>query len=925
MIYKQAYIELVVNGVNVDIESQESINIRINNVLYDPSALSSKQAEYSFSFDLPATPKNNKLFAYANNLSSMNKFIKTYDAKLYVDGQMLFSGSLTLNKYKDNKYNVNLVTIRAIDYDEIFGDTKMNELEWEIPFNGADSINDYNSRLETDVVFPLVSYGAFQKVPIFSDDVGNDYTSKFDLDQYNRWYIESFYPSTKVLTTVKKCFEQKGYYVDGDVFQDIFLNNIYQSVNLADEQKPKYNIGLPAFGKVDVSITARTGGDDYYEQELGFQYMPTSTVNRSVYYNFPAVRLYNLLNSQTKTINQPKSYMYQPNEGLIVIPADGFYRIDLDVDYINQTIEEISASRYCYGDSNTTPYEINCEQMSDMREVTPVEIQLVKNYDNDLELIKGRLNVTYRNGSPQREVFEGQTNREQWLTCYPHEDAYMSIYPTKRVERGEAKSKRWSRQSSMALGYTYMNQWTDIMPYDPLVNPNFICGVSTLSNGVPSVIKNGSSWNRTVTDRVNSFYNQSGYYWMKKQNGNISYSATTYNQNTYTGETPSSYFHSDAASAYGKVSCTVWLNRNDVLNLFAVQREFHLAESNVPVNYASNISCRLRLEAVSPDSYELLVQRNYGYNTPVSFPTELQLGEFFNSETEMQEYIQNVVKAFNWDVRQNGNRITINKKQSFPNKNGCYVDLDGKANSKDASVLPIEYPKSMAVRYKIDKEEYGFEYSVPSDKINLEDWYNYGNSGYSIINLSQKEGASEQNVDIPFSYTWYVPFNWYDVTSADTKVWDVPTTLNLPCISKSEYMIDGYDYSESLKHDGYGLAQRFWIRPRATYCHVWLDVYPQEKVFIYEPTNLYTNYRDVYFNLSYKMNEISILNTYFNITPYLNSNYIELEVYLTANEYNLVKSGANVRFDSDTYYVTEISGFDPSQNNPTNIKMIKRI
>ena len=138
-------------------------------------------------------------------------------------------------------------------------------------------------------------------------------------------------------------------------------------------------------------------------------------------------------------------------------------------------------------------------------------------------------------------------------------------------------------------------------------------------------------------------------------------------------------------------------------------------------------------------------------------------------------------------------------------------------------------------------------------------------------------------------------------------------------------MIDGYDYTESLKHDGYSLTQRFWWKPRPTSMYVWTRTYPAERVWIYEPTNLYTNYRDIYLNLSYKDTENSILTQYFNLAPYLASNYVEVEAYISPDEYNMIKNGALIRFDKDLYYPVEINGYDPSGYNPTEIKMMKKL
>ena len=226
MIYNEHLIELYIDDTLADITSQESLNLRLNSVLYNPTEIISREAEYSFSFDLPATSTNNKIFGYANNLSALNKFTRNYKSKVYADGHLLFDGTIIVNSIENHSYNVNLVAVKAVDFEEIFGDSTMNEIDWWIDFNGVNSINDYNAS-SNDVTFPLISYGAFQKVPVSSDEVGNEYTSKFDLDKYNRWYVESFYPSPNMLKLLSEVFDVKGYRLEGDIFSDEMMRNIY--------------------------------------------------------------------------------------------------------------------------------------------------------------------------------------------------------------------------------------------------------------------------------------------------------------------------------------------------------------------------------------------------------------------------------------------------------------------------------------------------------------------------------------------------------------------------------------------------------------------------------------------------------------------------------------------------------------------------
>lgn len=943
MFNKNHQIHLIINKQTADLSDYDT-SVRLNSILYNPAEIISGQGDYSFSFDLPATKNNNRIFAYSNQLSVLNKGVMPYKAQLYADEHLLFDGSLTVSSYKGGKYSVNLVVVRVVDYDSIFGESVMSDLDWYIPFDGAVTVNEYNASADSDVTFPLVSYGAFQKVPKDSDDVGNTYTSKFDLDEYNRWYIESFYPSPKVLTTLRKCFEHHGYTVTGDVFDDDILNSIYASVNLSDEQDPLYNIGNPTFGKVDISLSATTSGTPY-EQELSFPYEYVSVrdaLKNRVYgtteaYNFATVRLYNLLNVSRQqsglTVNQAKSYMYQPNEDLIVIPADGFYKIEMEIGLIAQTPQTFSAKQWVVHENTDDPLsEETVTIASDINWTTPVEIQLVRNYDDNLELIKGKWNRAYTSvsdgGSSGRSGKIGTYT--EWLTCYPHEDLYAAKCPTdsKLVVRktkttditssgstptrrgGDGGNDRQRNYSTFDMGYIYKDG--EIMAYDPAVNPDFIIGHSTMGTPTDAVIRNGKSWTRMSADEGQAFYNNTGYSMLRNTGNTSILRPTDHNANTYPN-TPRNT---------NKIYAMVYLRKNDILQLFAVQRGY---DNVTAYNYATDINLSFSIEAASPRSYTLLRQSGYGYSSPTEFDTELRIGNFLNSGTTMSSWVQMVRDAFNLEITVEDKTVNIGRKLLFGERNGnnAIIPIDHKVSTydgySDVTWKPIDYPKSMAVRYNIDTEECGFEKSVSPQHINDDDWEEYGDYGYDVIEMSKRDGASEQNLDLALSYCWYTDFSHYDVTSADTKEsGQTPVTLNIPVISKAEFLVDGYDYEESLKHDGYGLTQRFWFTPSGTNRNVWLDVYPQESVDLY----VSSNYKDGV-SLSYKIGENSLLRRYFNVTPLLSSNYVEVDVYLTAEEYKLLKNGARVKFDDDLYYVCDIEGYDPTGNNETKLTLIK--
>ena len=223
MIQNVHYIELYINGQLMELQSQESLNLRINSVLFIPTEVKTTQAEYSFSFDLPSTPHNDKILNYANNFSRINKYHTRYPAEVYADGELVFEGSLTNQKYsaKDKMYTCNLVNIKVETLEELFGEQTLTDLKWEVPFDGAPTINAVNDDfLHTKYFFPFVNYGTFQKDYIRKDDVSATYTPKHTLDKYNRWYYNSIYPSLNMMEILRKAYESKGFTVAGSAFSD---------------------------------------------------------------------------------------------------------------------------------------------------------------------------------------------------------------------------------------------------------------------------------------------------------------------------------------------------------------------------------------------------------------------------------------------------------------------------------------------------------------------------------------------------------------------------------------------------------------------------------------------------------------------------------------------------------------------------------
>ena len=928
MLQSNSTLDIIVNGQMVDILDRSSINLRINSVIYNPTEIKSKQAEYSFSFNLPTTPNNNRIFDYANELSKLNKFKNIYNCEVYVDGDLIFNGSLRISSIKKGFYNVNLVSIKINTLEDIFGDMTMNEIDWKIPFESVGSINTYNADLDSEVFFPLVSYGVFQKSPSSSNfsDIEN-YTSKFVFDKSNRWYYETFNPSMSLLGIVRRAFEQKGYKVEGNIFEDDIVNKLYTSINIANDQKPTYNIGNPNFGALSIScqfssyVNKNTGDArvaDCLEHNLSFPYVKCSDND----YVWDKVDIYDLWASQNSKITVPNNqYLFDENSNCIVVPADGLYKIRISVNGTlpTQTVNVDERIKNLSGEESLRQRNLYNDFNNDM----PIEIQLVRN-TNTCELIHGIQQEEWwqtTNGS--------LINRSTWYTAYPHESLYGSTQPT-------TSNALYGGYHTTGDGYFipnsglpngvvvdqyeffqgFMPKEGDLLAFDPWVNPYFIAGVSTYGPGVdivvpsgkgtPSVIKNGYSWNSSTSDKNGSRYNCE-YWQLSYKPGGYQWKANTHNKNRLL-DSPDNIVTVNGQQFTGTVNAIVKLNKNDIVSLKAVARHWSKDDNSVRFKFDCNVT--VEMQAYSPNSIESMDYNGRGWNSPTEFDVDLQLGNFLNKGVQVKNFIDNFIKEFNLSYINEGNVVYLNKQQLDIDKPKYAINIDDRVNIDDFETEMIDYPSSLEVKYKIDTEEWGFETTVPADKLNDSNWKDYGDYGSSKIEIDDRNDNTGEELSLTTSYCWYDEFRMLDDNGTEI------AKFNIPVISKYSYMIDGYSYQESMKVDGKGLPMRYWFRNPPTRTSVLVN-----KVPIYITTT--TNELDGT-ELSYKNKDGSLLRRFFNLHPNLSSNYVKIKCYLTAKEYQQLKMGANVIYNSDTYIVSEIGGFDAMGINTCELTLIKK-
>lgn len=989
MISARHYIELWVNGKMVELEDQDSLGIRLNAVLFNPTKVTTTKSEYSFSFDVPSTPNNNRIFNYANNLSRLNKFHGRYTAKVVADGDEIFNGSMIIEKYDASKkmYSCNLVNVKTNTLEDIFKDKKLTDYKWMIDYSGATTINAVNSDMSSKYYFPFLSYGVFQKDYVSSDQVGNTYTSKFLIDKYCKFYHSSFFPSINVSEEIRQLFEKEGYTVNGSLFNDPWLSNVYSSVNLNDEQVPMYNVGNPLFGKVDISFhwdnkssvlsdgtTTSKIGNGGIVQDLSYPFyrvdgrmtdLSQFHGDTSIVYNFDKILLYGMLDSKNNksvtVTSNTKSYMYDPNEMVIVIPTDGWYKITFECRNISLDKSKTTFKAKQWNATYNSKDAFEKREMTitkDSFDTCPLEIQLVKNYDNNVELIKGDTNIVYETGNPNDKTYTikgngytGSTvnNRYEWRTSFPHQELQGATSPTKTdnivttvisnqnsgfgnqslgggfngggsfgnggfgnrpgVTTPSSSSSLSSKYKS--LGYVPSD---GMFPYDQAVSTAFICGYSSMGSECVSVMRRGYSWSRLSSVYNKIFATVSGMTLLYAESGQTKEKTTEYQTNTYKNAGHTLVNTKSGNNGSFSVTCLTYLKRNDILEPMAIQRDYE------GQRYAYSLDGRLTVQAITNRGEEALRNDKYfNASSPTEFPTQLNLFDFTNNETKASDWISNIQKAFNLEIKTEGNTVTIDVKKTPNSRIGYAVDIDDRINQYEAESEYISYPRSMSVKYKINKDEWGFEKTVSQDHINDADWYDYGDSGYTVIQLNDDTyETSSQDIQTDFSYTYYDIFKFKNVDVNGNEGTSEKLIL-LPVIELSQYMADGYGYDEAMKHDGYSLSQRFWFRQQPSTDGVYLHDNLHEFVKFSIPTNHLDD-----FNLSYKDSEKSILTEYFTCNPMLDSNYVNVDVYMSPSEYKDIKNGSFVHFDSDLYVVSEMEGYDPSGIDKVSLKLIKK-
>ena len=255
-----------------------------------------RSGEFSFTLTLPKTKINNAVFEYANDPHQIDKFRRSVDfaAELFVDGEDILKGNFKLNEVTPDGYNGNLYGLSISWADELEG-VNLRALDWEVPYlaagGGVNEIDDYNTRINSPIRFPLISYFPFPNSNPANNPVVLNAGTLFTIDQMPF--------ETSIKETVRRMFAAIGWEVSGGMFSEDWFKSLY--IPYTEPSAPPLNYktlgGLDAekfTSFVNIPFTDTTPPDNLFPlspavRSIGYENLViTDIINTS-----PVVSLYN--------------------------------------------------------------------------------------------------------------------------------------------------------------------------------------------------------------------------------------------------------------------------------------------------------------------------------------------------------------------------------------------------------------------------------------------------------------------------------------------------------------------------------------------------------------------------------------------------------------------------------------------------------
>lgn len=925
-------VELYINNQLCDIVSPYELGVRFQREILIPSEITTKDVQYSFTIKLPTSATNNNIFNFANVEEVKNKFNYEYNAILIVDSVTVFTGKFKITEIDEDTYKGNLYIPATKTIKEIFNGKKMTENgNWYIPFTDiTSSFDKYNLPSNTiqPCIFPLVLYGLLPKVSknpnaVVNGEIVGEYSPKDVFDEYVRLGIEDFPPSINVLQMLQKIFLNNGYTLGGTAFEDTRLTNLYMSYMNDSDYVQEWNWGKLSKFNIKGKWNAIENIDDY---RLFERCINRNETDKGVYYTCNLLESNRITNVTYTDSGSNINSFYVPNDDTnydkykydIIIPQSGLYKVKL-----NATVR-LEDRRQGFSDNGNN--FIACGSRSSWSENylynKRVEVVVLRDYgEGDFRLDNTTICSLYCNPNENQNILFDSKNSNNYPKYFPKQ------YCMQMVDA--------STNSNLINGLAFGRPNFEV-DKRKLITPRYN------DHSHPLVIKNGWSWNNSFSQKkkIYSAYNNTTAYdaWNivsyelgdeeedTPENMNVDWVDST-KYYTVLKNAPSSYINSDnRLYGDGQVCSIIYLEKGERLTVASISDagDERTTKSHTDTNWGMNIhyiDFELDVELFRSDREWIKInekgkgieEMDWNDISNVSKDT-IDLIKFLPAEIKTDEWIENFCKAFNLKLSQNGlKNFDLDVKQVNQLNTTSIISLENKANINFRNNTPLGLPSVFELGFSINKEEEGF--CRTNDD---------GGGKFETGTVDGKVLSQTSN----FSY------NWFKTIRRETKKMRPITQrppaydryeydIELPIISNNEVWVDDLPYSEGLSKWYVDYAQRFWYYKGTLEEGLEPFKIGENKIKVANVSNTFN--QDKILNLDYKNKSNSILTTYFTVVASNDTNYTEIECYLTPDEYDRLDGSSLVKWNGDLYYISSIEGYDITDKNKTKLKLIRKM
>ncbi|MDR0825236.1 MAG: hypothetical protein LBN74_09090 [Prevotella sp.] len=889
-------IELYIKNRLCDIDSPESLGIRLKRQFINPAELSVKDAQKSYEITLPATPANNEIFSYANVEETQGKFRVYEDARLYADGILILDGKFRLSEISGEGYKGNLGVPAPLTVKDIFGETMMNQAgKWMIPFKGVESITGYNTGVYNKskfkdgapCIFPLVLYGL---LPKNSNTEKNPDKELFDSNVFLN--NNDLPPSVNCLQMLERIFANANYKLAGTAMNDECLRKLYVSYkNLYEYEMPWNAPQMKIKGKW-YNYDADTKWIEAFlfeNLEGGQNNLNTATVNL---FSCNRTEIEEVVDDEHNIEIAEKPSMYDPDIKIkFKVPRSGLYKVEFDASIImgNGYFRHSDAWYGINGGNFDRKYELklvrNCADYTTSR------------FDNTF--YKDNINQVRGGENPEKFLFP---------------------------------------------------QGGNVNFIDPKQNPKFICGFSWGNDtrtymadyynpfnvadirANPMAISGGRSW---------SYYDKEAgteerYYSAVKSPGyrNAAGEVSSFKVDIANAPYPETYYipantdGNPTAKAGGRISQIVWLDSGDELSVVSMSCLDLSKYDGHPIAIWPNHHVNFEL-AVTPfqQSRQWLTIDDNGSSNPEKplmdwndtttlLENEINLIKFLPAEIKVNDWIDNFCKAFNLNLINTGKKnFELNVKvNEIPKNLNNLIDLDRRANVKLCRNESLRLPSAYELGFTVNNSEKGYydsidEYVIGEDgKPTDEKVITAGDSGGGKYRTNSIETSVVQQTS-NFSYNWFKK-----IRNAENN-----SILELPVITEQEIWEHGADYSEMSRKRYINLSQRFWFQSGYFTTNTFKG---DKQISLATVTERYEGIKRL--ALHYRNEPDSIMRNYFLLMVNNNNSYTIVNCHLTPEEYAEINKSM-VKLNGDLYNIAEVDGYDPLGKEECALKLIRRI